>query len=101
MTGERRQAVSVTIENSYDDWCAAQLARALGKTKDAAYFTGWRTITRTSSIRRSILWPRRAPTANGWNPSIRNLAEDRAGATISRKWIRGFTPSPCSTTWPD
>jgi predicted alpha-1,2-mannosidase len=39
VTGERRQAVSVTIENSYDDWCAAQLARALGKTKDAAYFT--------------------------------------------------------------
>ncbi|MFZ0633242.1 MAG: GH92 family glycosyl hydrolase [Acidobacteriaceae bacterium] len=39
VTGERRQAVSVTIENSYDDWCVAQLARALGKTKDAAYFT--------------------------------------------------------------
>ena len=39
VTPERRQAVSVTIENSYDDWCAAQLARALGKTEDAAYFT--------------------------------------------------------------
>lgn len=39
VTGERRQAVSVTIENSYDDWCVAQLARALGKAKDAVYFT--------------------------------------------------------------
>ena len=39
VTGERRQAVSVTIENSYDDWCAAQLARALRRTKDAQYFT--------------------------------------------------------------
>lgn len=39
VTGERRQAVSVTIENSYDDWCTAQLARALGKWTDAAYFT--------------------------------------------------------------
>jgi predicted alpha-1,2-mannosidase len=38
VTPERRQAVSVTIENSYDDWCAAQLARALGKQQDAAYF---------------------------------------------------------------
>ena len=38
VTGERRQAVSVTIENSYDDWCVAQLAKALGKTADAAYF---------------------------------------------------------------
>ena len=38
VTVERRQAVSVTIENSYDDWCVEQLARALGKQKDASYF---------------------------------------------------------------
>jgi predicted alpha-1,2-mannosidase len=38
VTPERRQAVSVTIESSYDDWCAAQLARALGKQQDAEYF---------------------------------------------------------------
>ncbi len=35
---ERRQAVSVTLENSYDDWCVAQLAKALGKKDDYAYF---------------------------------------------------------------
>jgi len=39
VTPERRQAVSVTLENAYDAWCVAQLARALGKTEDAAYFT--------------------------------------------------------------
>jgi predicted alpha-1,2-mannosidase len=38
VTSERRQAVSVTIENSYDDWCVEQLARALGKQKDASHF---------------------------------------------------------------
>lgn len=38
VTPERRQAVSVTLENSYDDWCVAQLAKALGKEQDAAYF---------------------------------------------------------------
>ena len=38
VTVERRQAVSVTLENSYDDWCVAQLAEALGKKSDAAYF---------------------------------------------------------------
>ena len=38
VTGERRQAVSVTIENSYDDWCVAQLAKALGKKADYQYF---------------------------------------------------------------
>lgn len=35
---ERRQGVSVTIENSYDDWAVAQLAGALGKGQDVAYF---------------------------------------------------------------
>ena len=39
VTTERRQAVSVTLENSYDDWCTAQLAKALGKQDDYAYFT--------------------------------------------------------------
>jgi predicted alpha-1,2-mannosidase len=39
VTPERRQSVSVTLENSYDDWCVAQLARALGKIEDAKYFT--------------------------------------------------------------
>jgi predicted alpha-1,2-mannosidase len=39
VTPEKRQAVSVTLENSYDDWCIAQLAKALGKQGDATYFT--------------------------------------------------------------
>ncbi|HTW80072.1 MAG TPA: GH92 family glycosyl hydrolase [Terracidiphilus sp.] len=39
VTPERRQSVSVTLENSYDDWCVAQLAKVLGKREDAEYFT--------------------------------------------------------------
>ncbi|HUB32827.1 MAG TPA: GH92 family glycosyl hydrolase [Bryobacteraceae bacterium] len=35
---EARQAVSVTLENAYDDWCLAQVAKALGKQDDYAYF---------------------------------------------------------------
>ncbi|HWJ27492.1 MAG TPA: GH92 family glycosyl hydrolase, partial [Flavisolibacter sp.] len=35
---ERRQAVSVTLENSYDDWCIAQIASALGKEADKNLF---------------------------------------------------------------
>jgi predicted alpha-1,2-mannosidase len=35
---EHRQAVSVTLENCYDDWCLAQVARGLGKQDDYAYF---------------------------------------------------------------
>jgi predicted alpha-1,2-mannosidase len=36
--GERRQATGVTLENCYDDWCVAQMAKALKKDDDYAYF---------------------------------------------------------------
>lgn len=35
---EKRQAVAVTLEHSYDDWCLSQLAKALGKMADYEYF---------------------------------------------------------------
>ncbi len=35
---ERRQSVAVTLEHSYDDWCLAQLAKALKKQIDYEYF---------------------------------------------------------------
>ena len=35
---EKRQAVAVTLAASYDDWCIAQLAKALGKTGDYGFF---------------------------------------------------------------
>jgi len=35
---EKRQPVAVTLGNSYDDWCLAQMAKALNKTDDYNYF---------------------------------------------------------------
>ena len=35
---ERRQAISVTLAQSYDDWCTAQLARSLGNDADYQFF---------------------------------------------------------------
>ncbi|HEV2693452.1 MAG TPA: GH92 family glycosyl hydrolase, partial [Verrucomicrobiae bacterium] len=35
---ERRQAISVTEAQSYDDWCTAQMARDLGKNADYQFF---------------------------------------------------------------
>ncbi|HEX3625241.1 MAG TPA: GH92 family glycosyl hydrolase [Verrucomicrobiae bacterium] len=35
---ERRQAVSVTLAQSYDDWCTAQIARALSNENDCRLF---------------------------------------------------------------
>jgi predicted alpha-1,2-mannosidase len=35
---EKRQAVAITMGHSYDDWCLAQLAKALNKDEDYSYF---------------------------------------------------------------
>jgi len=37
--GMHQDGGAITLENAYQDWCLAQLAKALGKTEDAAYFT--------------------------------------------------------------
>lgn len=71
VTGERRQAVSVTIENGYDDWCVAQLARALGRTQDAAYF---------SRLARNY--------QNVFNPAIDFMAPKSADG----QWVEPFDP---------
>ena len=71
VTGERRQSVSVTLEAAYDDWCVAQLAKALGKTEDAAYFGKLAQNYR-----------------NVFNPEIGLMApKDKEG-----KWIPDFDP---------
>jgi predicted alpha-1,2-mannosidase len=37
-TDKTAEAASSTLEDSYDDWCVAQVAKALGKTKDYEFF---------------------------------------------------------------
>lgn len=62
---ERRQAVAVTLENSYDDWCIAQLADAAGKKEDEALFlkraANYRNVFRTD---KGFMWPK--DTAGKW-----------------------------------
>jgi len=57
----RRQSVSITLENAYDDWCLAQLATALGRDDDAAHFTwracGYRTLFNAAT---GFMWPKTA-----------------------------------------
>lgn len=36
---ERRQSIAVTLEHAYDDWCAAQMAKKLGKEDDYEMFS--------------------------------------------------------------
>jgi predicted alpha-1,2-mannosidase len=62
---ERRQAISVTLEQSYDDWCVAQLAQALGKPDDRALFlkraSFYKNVFRTD---KNCVWPKDA--AGNW-----------------------------------
>jgi len=56
---ERRQAVAVTLENSLDDWCIAQLARVLNKPEDQALFLqraqNYKNLYRAD---KALMWPK-------------------------------------------
>ena len=58
---EKRQAVSVTMENSYDDWCIAQLATEIGDTADRALFlrraANYHNVFR---VEKGFVWPKDA-----------------------------------------
>ncbi|MEI6679327.1 MAG: GH92 family glycosyl hydrolase [Mariniphaga sp.] len=68
---EKRQAVALTLEHSYDDWCLAQLAKALGKDSDYAYF-----MNRSKNYR------------NVFNPATGFMAPKMANG----KWVEPFDP---------
>jgi predicted alpha-1,2-mannosidase len=65
-------AVSMTLEYAYDDWCAAQMAQALGKTADYLYFS-----KRARSYR------------NVWDPSAGYFRPKHRDGS----WVEGFAPS--------
>ena len=68
----RRQSVSATLENAYDDWCLAQLAEALGKTDDVVHF-----MRRAANYRHL------------YNPAIGFMAPK----TIDGTWVEPFHPT--------
>jgi predicted alpha-1,2-mannosidase len=58
---ERRQAVSVTLDQCYDDWCTAQVARELGYQADYDFFVK-RAANYTNLFRadKKFFWPKDA-----------------------------------------
>jgi len=63
------QSVSIQLEGAYDDWCAAQMAKGLGKTEDAAFFS------KRSNYYRNLFDPQigffRAKNSDGkWAPNF-------------------------------
>lgn len=59
--GERRQAVAVTLENSYDDWAISELSRVLNKPDDFKLFqqraADFKNLYRPD---KSMFWPKDA-----------------------------------------
>lgn len=68
---ERRQACAVTLEHAYDDWCVAQVAKALGREDDYALF-----MRRSKNYR------------NVYNRETGFMSPRNA----SGEWIRDFDP---------
>ncbi len=68
---EQRQAVALTLDQSYDDWCTAQMARELGNDADYAFWikraANYKNVYRPD---KGFFWPK-----------------DAAG-----KWIEPFDP---------
>jgi len=58
---EKRQSVSITLENSFDDWCIAQLAKASGNDKDRNLFlnraANYKNVYRAD---KGFVWPKDA-----------------------------------------
>lgn len=58
---EKRQSVSVTLENSFDDWCLAQLAKPSGNDADKALFlkraANYKNVFRAD---KGFVWPKDA-----------------------------------------
>ncbi|MCQ2183946.1 MAG: glycoside hydrolase family 92 protein [Bacteroidales bacterium] len=56
---EKRQCVSVTIDNSYSDWCISQLAGVLGKEEDVELFKNRSAFYRNVfNVEKGHVWPR-------------------------------------------
>ena len=68
---EKRQAVSLTLAYSYDDWCLARLAKALGKNEDYEFF-----IKKAQNYK------------NHFNPEIGFFAPKSADG----EWVKPFDP---------
>lgn len=68
---EKRQAVALTLEHSYSDWCTAQLARELGRTEDYELF-----MERSQNYR------------NVFNPETGFMSPKNAEG----EWIEPFSP---------
>jgi predicted alpha-1,2-mannosidase len=82
----RSEAVSRTLEATYDDWCAAQLARELGKTEEYDFFSR-RSLYYRNVFDTSTLLMRGKNSDGSWvEPFDPIIIDNRAGYTEANAW---------------
>ncbi len=90
---ERRQAVSVTLEAAYDDWCIAMMAKALGQTADYhRFFEMAHNYENVFNKSIGFMAPRAADGAwvNGFNPILPSGPGGRDYFTECNAWVWTF-----------
>jgi predicted alpha-1,2-mannosidase len=83
-TDKTAEAASRTLEDSYDDWCVAQVAKALGKEKDYRFF-----------LQRSLNYRNLYSPADGLmrgKTSDGKWAAADAGWTEGNAWVYTWSP---------
>jgi predicted alpha-1,2-mannosidase len=89
----RRQSVSVTLDASYDDWCLSELAKALGKSEDAQYFSKrGQNYRNVFDARSGFMAPRNAAGdfIEGINPKWSGGQAGRDYFTECNSWVNTF-----------
>ncbi|MDE1176835.1 MAG: GH92 family glycosyl hydrolase [Edaphobacter sp.] len=94
-TDKTDEAASRTLEDSYDDWCVAQVAKALGKEKDYEFFL--KRSLNDRNLYNPALGLMNGKTSDGrWAPfsGDRDSHESRAlsGWTEGGAWVYTWSP---------
>ena len=61
------ESVTMTLEYAYNDWCVAQMAKALGKEEDYEYFSNRATAYRKIFDKKTGFMRGRKSAENSWN----------------------------------
>jgi predicted alpha-1,2-mannosidase len=91
---ESRQSVALSLEHSYDDWCLAQLAKALNKESDYQYFMQTsQNFRKVYNEKTGFMSPR---MANGnwvepFDPQLSGGFGSRAYFAENNAWIWNFS----------
>ncbi|WP_263367189.1 GH92 family glycosyl hydrolase [Edaphobacter bradus] len=94
-TDKTDEAASRTIEDSYDDWCVAQVAKALGKQRDYEFFLN-RSLNYKSLFNPAIGMMQGKTSTGAWAPLGGDRDSDTnrsaSGWTEGNTWVYTWSP---------